>query len=37
MGELQPVFDEHGKWIHKATKYKWFWVNVYEQKADEGW
>ena len=37
LGELQPVFDKHGNWIHKATKYEWFWVDVYEQKTDAGW
>ena len=37
LGELQPVFDENGKWIHNATKYEWFWVDVYEQTTDEGW
>ena len=31
------MFDNNGKWIHKATKYAWFWVDVYEQKTDEGW
>lgn len=37
LDDIEPVFDEDGKYLRPLTDFEWLWVDVYEQReADSG-